>query len=321
MTTAQVHEPVQNGELAYTIQHVNQDHVAEMLLCIRAFTTVEEPTDTQITALYADGMQVSVTSAAGQSSVFIPYSVNGPAHEAIRATVMTATKQLGISPQQRSAVWQVTANRVLTPHFRRLILDLGEDARPDWAAGYACRFALPNGEPPASRPYTLRQLEACRAVVDVYCHDNTPGSRWALKLKAGDLVTVADGRAETFPDFSAGPGLLLGDETALPTIATLLESWVHEQPLRVLLEIGDTSNRQYLDDVLLPRRCYFSWIARGKQAGLSLLSAVKMLEQYPAAVWGATETQVAKQLRSHFKHECGLSTQQGRVTGYWRAEK
>ena len=316
--------PIQTEEATYIIQHVNEDHQPELLFCVRAFTTVQEAIGAQITALFVHGMQISVISVADHNSVFVPYTVNAPAYEAIRTTVMAAMKKLRIFPEQRVAQWNVTENRTLTPHFQRLVLDLGEDTRPDWTAGYACRFALPDeaqeGEYPASRPYTLRRMEAGRAVVDVYCHDDTPGSRWALKLRAGDTVTAMGGRAEAFPDFSAGPGLLLGDETALPTIAALLESWAHEHPLRVLLEIGDVEDRHSLDDVLLPRGCHLSWMLRGKQSGFSLLGAVEMLSQHPSAVWGATETQVAKQLRAHFKNECSLSAQQGRITGYWRAE-
>lgn len=317
-------EPIQTEDAAYTIGHVNEDHVAEMLLCVRAFTDIQDPIDVKLTALYPDGVQGDVTSAAGQRSVFIPYSVEGPAHEAIRATVAAAMKKLGIKPEQRVAHWQVTENRVLSPHFRRLMLDLGEDARPDWAAGYCCRFVLPvksqKGEDPSTRPYTLRRVDAGRAAVDIYCHDDTPGSRWAMNLKVGDQVTVRGGRHEPFPDFSAGPGLLLGDETALPTIAALLESWAHQYPLQVLLEVDDAADQLYLDEVELPQGCQVGWVTRGDGAGVKLLAAVKRLEQTPAAVWGATEVEAAKHLRAYLNTICGLSAQQGRVTGYWQAE-
>lgn len=323
MTTALAREPIQTEDAAHIIQHVNEDHVAELLLCVRAFTDVQHPTDVQLTSLYPDGAQGDVTSEAGQRSVFIPYSVQGPAHEAIRATVAAAMKKLGLKPEQRVAQWQITETRALTPHFRRLILDLGDDERADWAAGYACRFALPDesgdGQSPASRPYTLRRVDAGRVAVDVYCHDDTPGSRWAVNLKSGDVVTVAGGRHESFPDFSAGPGLLLGDETALPTIGALLEGWTHGHPLRVLLEVGDAADGRYLDEVRLPPDCEVTWLVRGEQPGLALVEAVKGLEPPPAAVWGATEAEAAKGLRTYLKTTCGLSAQQGRVTGYWRA--
>lgn len=324
MTTPHNHEPIQTEDAAYTIQHVNEDHVAEMLLCVRAFTDIQDPTDVQLTALYLNGTQGTVTSAAGQRSVFIPYSVKGPAHEAIRATVAAARQKLGIRPESRVTQWQDTETHALTPHFRRLILNLGGDKRADWAAGYACRFALPDeprdGESPASRPYTLRRVDAGRAAVDVYCHDDTPGSRWAMRLKAGDAVTVAGGRHEPFPDFSAGPGLLLGDETALPTIGALLEGWRHASPLRVLLEVEDAADQHYLDEVMLPPGCQVTWLVRGERAGQALLDAVKELETPFTAVWGATEAEAAKSLRKYLKTTCGLSAQQGRVTGYWRGE-
>ena len=122
---------LQTEEAASAVQHVNEDHQPELLLCVRAFTTIPEPTGAQLSALFVHGMQVSVTSGANHDSVFIPYSVNGPAHEAIRATVMAAMNKLGLLPEQRLAQWQVSETRVLTPQFRRLILDLGEDTRSD----------------------------------------------------------------------------------------------------------------------------------------------------------------------------------------------
>lgn len=120
----------------------------------------------------------------------------------------------------------------------------------------------------------------------------------------------------------AGPGLLLGDETALPTIGALMEGWTHGHPLSVLLEVDDAADARYLDEVRLPPDCEVTWLVRGEQPGLglALVEAVKGLERPPAAVWGATEAEVAKSLRTYLKSTCGLSAQQGRVTGYWRSK-
>lgn len=326
MTTAE-RQPILTDDAAYTIQHVNEDHLTELLYCVRAFTAYDEPQDARMVALYPDGIEVEILSHGQTSHEFIAYRTAGAPHEDIRGLVAAAMKKLGIRPEggKRQAQWTVTANQPYATYFRRITFDLGGDDRSDWQPGHACRFVLPDepheGGQPETRPYTLRRVQGPSVTLDVYMHDASPGSRWAMGLGVGDEVQVIGHRAETFPDFGLGAALLLGDETALPTIAALLDTWAEEHPLRVLLEVEDAAEQRYLDDVCLPPRCHVSWLPRRGQPGDSLLATAEALETPVHAVWGATETSAARKLRVYFKHEKDLTPEQGRVIGYWSAER
>ncbi|WP_221090154.1 siderophore-interacting protein [Deinococcus aquaedulcis] len=315
MTTLTPTRPLpMTDEMQDLILHVNEGHVPELLHCVRAFTPVQDATQAQITALFEDGMELAVTAPAGVSRRFVPFAVPGPVHEAIRGTVGAAMKKLGLNPEGRVAAWQVTDNRPLTAHMRRLVLHLDQDERPAWRPGDACRFDVPGQD--HGRPYTLRRVQGALAHVDVYCHDQSPGSVWAQGLQPGDLVTVRGERHEPFPDFTGGPALLLGDETALPTIAALLEGWADEHPVRVLLEVGDAAEQRYLDEVPLPAGTHVSWLPRVGDSGAALLAVLDTLAVAPAAVWGALETGAAKRLRKHLRAEYPQADV--RLTGYWR---
>lgn len=306
--------PILTEEAQDIIDHVNEGHIPELLLCVRAFTPIAAPTHAQVTSLFEEGFQLDVTDASGVTSQFVGYPA---AEQNIRATVGAAREKLGIKPDTRVAHWTVVENRPLSRHFRRLVLDLGEDTRADWQPGYACRFDVPGQE--HGRPYTLRRLTNNRTEVDVYCHDNSLGSQWAEGLQAGDSVTVSGGRPENFPDFSAGAALLLGDETALPTIAALLEGWAEPFPVRVLLEVGDAAEQRYLDDVHLPRGAYVSWLPRVGASGANILKVLDTLETPPVAVWGALEAGGAKHLRKLLRAE--YPDAEVRLTGYWRVNE
>lgn len=313
-------QPIQTEEALGIIEHVNDDHQPELLLCARAFTPFDEPEGVRLTALYPDGIDLEVLLHGELHHAFISYEAAGAQASDVRALVGAARQKLGLPApgQGRKAEWTVTANQRYAGCFQRITFHLEKDTRDDWEAGYACRFAIPGEE--HGRPYTLRRVEGQKAVIDVYIHDASVGSRWALGLDAGHAVTVTGGRHESFPDFSAGPVLLLGDETALPTIAGLLASWNHDQPVRVLLEVADAEAQRYLDDVWLPRNCHVSWLPRRGIAGQSLLSALEGLEFQPAAAWGAGEFSACKRLRHTLQEDFGLEKKQARMVGYWRKE-
>lgn len=313
-------QPIQTEEALGIIEHVNDDHQPELLLCARAFTPFDEPADARLMALYADGIGLQILQHGKPIPAFISYADAGLTEPDIRALVGAARQKLGLPAQGqgRKAQWTVTESERYAGCYQRITFDLGKDQRDDWEAGYVCRFAMPNVE--HGRPYTLRRVSGQKAVIDVYIHDATVGSRWAIGLGQEREVTVLGGRHEGFPDFSGGPALLLGDETALPTIAGLLETWSHDQPVRVLLEVGDAVAQRYLDDVCLPRDCHVSWLPRKREAGASLLAALEGLELQPAAVWGALEYKASKQVKKHLTDDWGLDKKQARVTAYWRKE-
>lgn len=253
------HTPLPAEDQARIAEHVNEDHLPELLLCARAFTPHARPRAAEVQAVYAEGFDLRVQDAAGDwHTEFVPYPETAGAHLGIRAAVRAAQERLG-TPRARplDATLRVREVGDASRHMRRLTLEVAPEDRaawPHWQPGFSLLFTL--GTPgetgvgaEVERYYTVRaqDLAAGTVTADVYCHGDAPGSTWARGLGAGDRVRVRGGRPERFPEFGAG-ALLLGDETALPTVAALLEGWAGEQgPARAA---GATRRRR----AALPRR-------------------------------------------------------------------
>ncbi|MFJ2980789.1 MULTISPECIES: siderophore-interacting protein [unclassified Pseudomonas] len=108
-----------------------------------------------------------------------------------------------------------------------------------WKAAHS---ALPAEQRPPMRTYTIRALrrEALEVDVDFVLHGvNGPASAWATHAQVGDgLQMVAPNLAyegdpggyEWKPPHGVRSVLLVGDETALPAIAGILEQLAEQQP-------------------------------------------------------------------------------------------
>ncbi|MET0327242.1 MAG: siderophore-interacting protein [Luteimonas sp.] len=163
-------------------------------------------------------------------------------------------------------------------------------ALPDGDDWYAQYRAMPADSRPPMRTYTIRALRADKGEVDVdfVLHgDNGPASAWALRAGTGDaLVMLApdadfDGAPDGF-EWRPPPGLrqvlLVGDETALPAIAGILEQLaLAPEPPRVvaLLEVPHTADQL---DLRAPVGAAIHWLPRGEHAhGARLQAALHRL--------------------------------------------
>jgi NADPH-dependent ferric siderophore reductase len=86
----------------------------------------------------------------------------------------------------------------------------------------------PPGEPrPVIRSYTVRRFDAAARELDVdfVLHGaHGPAAAWAAAAAPGDWVGVSDPGGRYRPDPGAAAHLVIGDESALPAIATVLEA-------------------------------------------------------------------------------------------------
>lgn len=315
--TPQARQPLTDDDAHYTLTQVNEDYVPELLHCVRVFTTHARPTHAQMLALYRDGMDLEIHTASGVARQFVEFAAAGEPHVAVWATVRAAMERLGISPEAEARQWQV---RDIQPFGAFLRLTLQTDAAVEWAPGHACHFVLPDepitGNGPVRRSYTLRRVAGQTATVDVYRHGDSPGNRWATSLRAGHAVTVMGNRAEKFPDFGAGPALLLGDETALPTLAGLLERWSGGK-VTVLVE----SHQDPASYLPLPAGATLRWEPTGPRPGEGLRRGVEAHEGPLGAVWGAGEMETVKALRAALRTQHGLTAAQCRMIAYWLQDR
>ncbi|MFD9389695.1 siderophore-interacting protein [Streptomyces sp. NPDC060000] len=181
---------------------------------------------------------------------------------------------------------------------------------------------LPDGVRAVMRSYTLRALRRDPDEIDIDFVLHTPAgpaSAWAAGAAAGDRVVllgpaVADNRAIRFrPPGDTDLVVLWGDETALPAIASILESLPAGQRVRVWLEAHEAGN---VRELATAADAEVTWVV-GESSVDALRGARLPAAQHPY-VWIAGESGCVKALRRHFVQERGIDRRRITFVGYWR---
>lgn len=239
-----------------------------------------------------------------------------------------------------------------------------EGADEMWLVTWLERPATERGH---MRTYTIRDVrgsgEATTLVVDMVLHLEGdlvgPGSTWASQAEPGMRIVVLAPR-KGFPyggiEFTPAPGadlLLVGDETAVPAICTVLEQLPDDARGKAFLEVPVAADVQ---DVRVPAGVHVVWLAReGADLGTRLHDAVVDHLGVPGAhidvapdevdpdlwetpfysssgeevagdvggaggtyAWIAGESTVVTGLRRHLVKELGFDRAQVAFMGYWR---
>lgn len=179
----------------------------------------------------------------------------------------------------------------------------------------------PAGEPrPAIRTYTVRRFDAgaCELDVDFVLHEgHGPAAAWARDARPGAWVGVSEPGGRYEPDPAADFHVVIGDETALPAVATVLEALPAGVPALAFLEVADAGEEQEL-----PGSAQVRWVHRGSaEPGEPLAAAVRSAE-FPAGdgqAWLSGESACVRDLRKHLLDERGIERRRVYATGYWRA--
>lgn len=240
-----------------------------------------------------------------------------------------------------------------------------EGADESWLATWRERPASERGH---MRTYTIRDVRGSGVdttlVVDMVLHLDGdlvgPGSMWASTAAPGDrLVLLAPRRGHVYGgiEFMPSPGaqlLLVGDETAVPAICTILEQLPADARGTAFLEVPVAADVQ---GVRPPAGVDVVWLAReGADLGAGLHDAVVAHLGTPGArvdvgadevdpdlwetpfysssgeeigeagpvthagtyAWIAGESAVVTGLRRHLVRELGFDRRQVAFMGYWR---
>lgn len=179
---------------------------------------------------------------------------------------------------------------------------------PVWPAGEAR---------PAIRTYTVRRFDAGAGELDVdfVLHGDGPAAAWAAEAAPGSWVGVSEPGGRYEPDPAADFHVVIGDETALPAVATVLDALPAGAPSLTFLEVADAAEEQELPGAV-------TWVHRaGRPAGAPLTEAVRAAEFPPGRgqAWLSGESACVKDLRRHLLDDRGLDRRAVYATGYWRA--
>lgn len=199
--------------------------------------------------------------------------------------------------------------------FPRPGVELPDDGTELWA--------LPPEQRPVMRTYTIRAIDPInlQLTIDFVTHgDEGVAGRWAMHAQPGDQLIMSGPGGGYAPLLDADLHLLVGDEAAIPAIASALEAMGSGSRATVVIEVDDEAEHL---DLPSPADVDLRWIHRADGGGpQALLAAVEALDlpdgRIQAFVHG--ELHVTRALRRHLV-ERGIEPDLLSASGYWRRGK
>ena len=340
------------------ISHVSEEHQDELAMLIQAHTgkALGDQASIHVDEIYLSGLLLRVDNNTGHQHYFIaftqPISADVSLKDNYIALIQQAAKKLG----QRTLMlknqrFTVMHQYYVSPNMLRLVVRAPADTPLDHA-GYAYLFDLiPDGTNDTHTPteavsrrhcyYTLRkawhdaQHSQISAWVDVYIHGDTSGGNWARALQPTDQLTSTREYPEKIAHLSEGQCLLICDETAMPTVARLLETWQNPIAPIVIAVTNDPADHAYFDDITVSAcladdpnfAVQHLFITNNADVDLStaiadaVIGYTQKLSIPITKVWGALEARDTKQLRRALKPILNISRQDMVLKVYWRQNR
>lgn len=205
----------------------------------------------------------------------------------------------------------------------RLIFQPRGTTKPRWPMlDHRGHVVWPDDKAVPTRVYTIRHIDAERQdiTIDFALHANLgPATRWAIDARPGDLAGIL-GPAANGPKH-AEFHVLVGDETALPGIARILENLPATATGHVFIEVDTKSDELPLH---CPAGMAVVWLHRnGTDAGTTTLledsiRTIKWPEQLETVfVWGGSEHRAFSAIHRHLKKDIGLSRDRFVLYSHW----
>lgn len=174
------------------------------------------------------------------------------------------------------------------------------------------------------RDYTPSRFDpvAGTLAIDFVLHGDGPAASWAASARPGYWLGVGGPRGSRLPPNDGRFCLLVGDETALPSISRRLEEMQPGRSCSALVEVADRNEIRPLPTAADVR---MAWLSRdGAPAGSTALLDRALgslaLPAGPIEVWIAAETDTARRLRDHLVNDRGIERAQVHAAGYWKRD-
>ncbi len=198
---------------------------------------------------------------------------------------------------------------------------------------YAQWLAMTKATKPVVRNYSVRAHRPAATAqfgdtpeidIDFVCHGTGdhagPASTWAQAVSTGDDLAVFDEGLIYHPDPAARQVLLVGDESALPAIAGILESSPADLRGEVFVEVPHADDAQ---EFRTPEGVRVHWLVRTdphERPGRLALEAVRSadLAATPEYAFVAGESELATSVRRHLVGDRGMPKPEVAFTGFWR---
>lgn len=220
----------------------------------------------------------------------------------------------------------------------RLFLPIGGDAglervpaKANKMFGYFKFLRIPDGERPVMRNYSVRAYRAAvgergaEIDVDFVLHgsaaDGTagPASRWAETCEPGEHVLIIDEGLTFNPERGTERVLLIGDETALPAIASIAASLPDTATGRAIIEVPSAEDALEFPH---PAGIDVVWITRTDHELPGSLALGELrdstLPDAPFHTYAAGEQALASGVRKLLVSERGVDKNSVSFCGYWK---
>ena len=223
----------------------------------------------------------------------------------------------------------VTFSQELTPRTRRITFEGAITVDTPCPASYlSLYFSDPGGQwrghESASIPkrtYTPRYLEPeCASMtIDFVLHGAGRATEWASTARTGDVIWAGNVTGGyTIPE-DVEHLVLVGDDTAIPAMGTVLEAIPSLTRTTVIIEIVDEDDERDPSDAV---QCDPIWLHRGTDVtdvGDQMLNLVKSIVVPASAYWWlAGEREAIRAVRDHLVSVRDVAHDRISVAAYWR---
>ncbi|MDT0328468.1 siderophore-interacting protein [Nocardiopsis lambiniae] len=184
-------------------------------------------------------------------------------------------------------------------------------------------YAMPKERQPYVRNYSVRRFDPSALEMDIEFVDHGeggPASAWARNARPGDGIGLLTDGVYYLPSPGSGTQLLVGDESALPAIVSILEQAPEGLRARVYLEVPSAADVRPLRS--LPG-VEVHWLPRTdphEVPGRLALEAVRAADlpgERPYC-FIAGENALPTELRRHLVRERGVAKDDITFIGYWK---
>lgn len=181
----------------------------------------------------------------------------------------------------------------------------------------------PDGPRPTTmRTYTPRRIDATAPSIEIdfVLHGEGPASSWAEQAQPGQALVMMGPAPGQKIDPEAAWHVLIGDDTALPAIETLLEALPPTVPVSTFIEVVAADETRPLPG---SPQAQHHWLPRGEdpqRAGEALLAALSTFAwpAGPGRVYIGCEAQAMRRVREAVIAASGLERRRVTGRGYWQ---
>lgn len=181
---------------------------------------------------------------------------------------------------------------------------------------------MPKSVRPWVRNLTIRRVRPADDEIDIEfaLHSDSPLASWVRRTEPGDRAGIFDvGTMYRLPEHAEGQ-LLVGDETALPAILSILDGTPSSLATEAYIEVASAAD---IRSVEAPAGARVHWLSRDdeeRRPGALALDAVRRasLPSGRFYTWVAGESQLATTVRRHLVNDRGVPKRDISFFGYWR---